>query len=184
MNQSPLLTGKKIILRKPVKQDIEDRLHCGSSRDNIRMYGGDTRNMQPFRREDAVAWYEKILSNRFEWMIEFEGKCIGQARLTVNEQDKRARYAVGIFNTSKLGTGLGTEATKLVLDYAFKTLGLHRVDLRTLEYNKRAIACFDKCGFIREGVEREGALIEDRWETDVIMSILEQEYKDQGKTTK
>jgi RimJ/RimL family protein N-acetyltransferase len=57
------------------------------------------------------------------------------------------------------------------------------VDLKVLEYNKRAIACFEKCGFIREGVEREGALIEDHWETDAIMSILEQEYKDQAKMT-
>jgi len=55
-------------------------------------------------------------------------------------------------------------------------LGLHRVDLRVLEYNKRAIACYQKCGFVMEGIEREGALIEDRWESDWIMSILDREY--------
>lgn len=30
---------------------------------------------------------------------------------------------------------------------------------------------------VTEGVEREGALIEDHWETDVMMSILEHEYR-------
>lgn len=118
-----------------------------------------------------------ITSPAFEWAVEFKGKCIGQARLTINESDKRARYAVGLFDISQLGKGLGTEITRLVLDYAFNTLHLHRVDLRMLEYNKRAIACYRKCGFIQEGVEREGALIEDKWETDVMMSILEQEYR-------
>jgi len=49
------------------------------------------------------------------------------------------------------------------------------------EYNTRAIACFKKCGFVIEGNEREGALIENRWETDVIMSILDYEYFNQKK---
>lgn len=183
MNQCPPLKGRRILLRKPVRRDIEDRLRCGRNREIVHMYGGDTRNMMPLTREDAVAWYEKALSTQFEWMIEFERRCIGLARLTVDEENRRARYAVGIFDASKLGMGLGTEATRLVLDYAFGTLGLHRVDLRVLEYNRRAITCFEQCGFVREGIEREGALIEDRWETDAIMSILESDYRNQARTT-
>ncbi len=110
------------------------------------------------------------------WVIEYEGRCIGTARLTLTESDRRARFAIGIFDFSKLGIGLGTEATRLVLGHAFNTLGLHRVDLRVLDYNKRAIACYEKCGFVREGVEREGARVEGKWETDVMMSILDREY--------
>lgn len=56
-------------------------------------------------------------------------------------------------------------------------LGLHRVDLRVLAYNHRAIACYEKCGFVREGVEREGALVAGEWHGDVMMSILEAEYR-------
>ncbi len=33
-----------------------------------------------------------------------------------------------------------------------------------------------KCGFVPEGVEREGSLIDGRWESDLIMSILSREY--------
>jgi RimJ/RimL family protein N-acetyltransferase len=50
------------------------------------------------------------------------------------------------------------------------------VDLKVLEYNQRAIACYEKCGFVKEGIEREGALIEGKYESDVMMSILEREY--------
>jgi [ribosomal protein S5]-alanine N-acetyltransferase len=178
MDQSPTLKGETLILRQPKSEDIEDRFRCGRHAEIIHMYGGDTRNMTPFTREGAQAWFHKMITSpAFEWAVEFKGKCIGQARLTINESDKRARYAVGLFDISKLGKGLGTEITRFVLDYAFNTLHLHRVDLRVLEYNKRAIACYRKCGFIQEGVEREGALIEDKWETDVMMSILEQEYR-------
>lgn len=36
---------------------------------------------------------------------------------------------------------------------------------------------YEKCGFIIEGPEREGALIEGKYETDIMMSILENEYR-------
>jgi len=57
-------------------------------------------------------------------------------------------------------------------------MGLHRVDLRVLEYNERGIAAYAKCGFRREGLERESALVAGRWYSDVIMGILEHEYRD------
>jgi [ribosomal protein S5]-alanine N-acetyltransferase len=47
-----------------------------------------------------------------------------------------------------------------------------------LNNNKRAIKCYEKCGFIQEGVEREGAFIEGKYETDVFMSILDREYNE------
>lgn len=67
--------------------------------------------------------------------------------------------------------------TRLVLRYAFEDLGLHRVDLRVLEYNDRAIAVYEKCGFVREGVERESANVAGKWHSDLIMGILEHEYR-------
>jgi len=177
INQSPTITGKHIILRAPRETDIEERLKIGWSAEYVHMCGGDTRNLAPLTREDVLRWYEFITSNRFEWVIELEGRCIGTARLSVFSQDYRARYAIGIHDTTKYNQGYGAEVTELILDFAFSTLHLHRVDLRVLEYNQRAIACYEKCGFVREGIEREGALIEDKWETDVMMSILEQDYK-------
>jgi [ribosomal protein S5]-alanine N-acetyltransferase len=93
----------------------------------------------------------------------------------------RARYSISFFDSSILGKGLGTETTELVLQFAFNDLKLHRVDLRVLEYNHRAIACYEKCGFVKEGLEREGAYIEGIFFSDLIMSILEREYSDLQK---
>jgi [ribosomal protein S5]-alanine N-acetyltransferase len=65
----------------------------------------------------------------------------------------------------------------LVLEHAFNVLGYHKVYLRVLEYNKRAIRCYEKCGFIKEGTDREGALIDGKYETDIYMSVLEDGYR-------
>ena len=177
MNQSPLIKGKQVFLRQPKESDILDRFKCGRTKEIVRMYGGDTRNLKPFTMKEAKTFVEKVSAEKYNWCIEYNRHCVGQARLTVNEEDQRARYAIGIFNPSMLGKGLGTEVTKLIVAFAFEELHLHRVDLRVLEYNQRAISCYEKCGFVKEGVEREGALIEGKFETDVFMSMLDREYE-------
>jgi RimJ/RimL family protein N-acetyltransferase len=48
-----------------------------------------------------------------------------------------------------------------------------------LEYNTRAIRAYEKCGFVREGIERETALVDGAWHGDVIMSLLEDGYRAQ-----
>ncbi|MBP2019032.1 RimJ/RimL family protein N-acetyltransferase [Symbiobacterium terraclitae] len=174
----PVLKGARVVLRPPREQDKQDRLACGRSAEYIRMVGGDHRRVAPLTPEQVDRWYERLLAEPMERVIDLGGRCIGTARLnSLNEHERRARCAIGIFDPSAWGKGYGTEATNLVLQYAFETLRLHRVDLRVLACNHRAIACYEKCGFVREGVEREGALIAGRWESDVIMSILEQEYR-------
>ncbi|MGG3889972.1 GNAT family N-acetyltransferase [Metabacillus fastidiosus] len=175
-NVSPAIKGLNVLLRKPKDSDVFDYLEVDVSQELIRMYGGNTKRIAPKTLEKAQKFVQSIQENKLEWCVEYKGKMIGQARLTVSDIDNRARYAVGIFDSSVWGKGLGTEITQLILHYAFKELNLHRVDLRVLEYNKRAIKCYEKCGFIKEGVEREGTLIEGKYETDVFMSILDREY--------
>jgi RimJ/RimL family protein N-acetyltransferase len=169
----------RVTLRTPRASDKADRLACPRSAEAVRMYGGDYRNLNPVTTEEVERWYEWHSSDPLRWMIEAEGRCIGNARLTIlDEENRRARYAIGLFDTTVWNRGYGTEATRLVLRYAFEQLHLHRVDLVVLEYNHRAIACYQKCGFVQEGVIRESALVADEWHNDVILSILEHEYRE------
>jgi len=82
-----------------------------------------------------------------------------------NENERRASYAIGIQASRYLGRGFGTEATRLVLAYAFEVLKLHRIVVKVLDFNVRAIACYRKCGFVEEGRERECALLDGAWQT-------------------
>lgn len=132
-----------------------------------------------YTREQAEVWAERLAQDDLAWVIEHEGRCIGEARLNwVNQQDRRALYAIGLQLPELLGRGLGTEVTRLVLAHAFTTVNLHRVGLRVLEYNHRAIRCYEKCGFRVEGVERESARVGDQWHNDVIMGVLASEVGD------
>jgi len=184
--ERPVLSGNRLLLRSPIESDKQDRLSYGRNAEFLsygrnaefrRMVGSDPQNPPPLTVEEVERWYHKILAGEFCWVIELEGRCIGTAQLrSVDKDDRRARYAIGIFDPGCWGKGYGTEATKLILRHAFEELRLHRVDLKVRTFNHRAIACYEKCGFVREGVEREASLIDGKWQSDLLMSILDHEY--------
>ncbi len=181
MSEVPMLKGNSIVLRGIRESDINDRLFFGRPNEFSYMCGGNrSENNEYPPREELERWYQYILQNTndtINWMIECDEKCIGNARLhNISKNDNNATFAIGIWDTTSYSKGIGSEATKLVLEYAFKVLKLHRVDLKVLDYNKRGIRCYEKCGFKRDGVLRENAYIEGQYHSDIIMSILEREY--------
>jgi RimJ/RimL family protein N-acetyltransferase len=140
------------------------------------LFGGSRDTFQPTIKEDAEAMADRLAKHPFAWVIEHASKVIGEARLDrVDMQDHRASFAIGILDPACLGKGIGTEATRLVLSFAFNTLKLHRVTVRVLDYNQRGIRSYQKCGFVIEGREREAAFVNGQWHDDVIMGLLDRE---------
>src|SRR5215208_6712188 len=74
----------------------------------------------------------------------------------------------GIALGERRGHGLGTEATRLVLDYAFNVLQLRNVLLETLGWNVAGLTAYERAGFRRIGVRR-GARISRGRPTDVVI---------------
>jgi RimJ/RimL family protein N-acetyltransferase len=173
-----VLTNGQVVLRPPQPEDLEARIGYGRHPEIVRMYGATLAEAAPLTRAAAERWYKEISDDQYAWIIEANGRSVGMVRLhSVVEADRRARLAIGLFHPDLLGQGIGTQAIRLLLGHAFDSLHLHRVDLRVLSLNKRAIRCYEKCGFVREGLERECAWVDNGWADDVIMSILEHEYR-------
>ena len=178
MSEPPILIGGRVELRPAVGGDAAARLALGQDTEIVRMFGGDTRNLKPFTLEGAAAWCARLAAHPHAWVIEEKGRLIGEARLDrLDPHDRRASLAVGIYDPARLGKGLGTETVRLVLAYAFEDLGLHRIGIRVLAFNTRAIRCYAKCGFVIEGREREAALVGGERYDDVIMGLLAREYR-------
>jgi diamine N-acetyltransferase len=79
-----------------------------------------------------------------------------------------AEFGITIGDASKRGRGYGTEATRLLLDYAFTVLGVHNVWLDTPAYNVAAIRAYEKAGF-REIGRRRGARVLAGRRYDVVL---------------
>jgi len=85
-----------------------------------------------------------------------------------------AEFAIAL--GERRGQGLGTEATRLVLDFAFNVLQLRNVLLETLEWNVAGLEAYERAGFRRMGVRR-GARISRGRPTDVVlMDAIPQDF--------
>ncbi len=77
---------------------------------------------------------------------------IGTIELYEISQDE-ATLGIIIGVKSCWGKGYGTEAVRALLTYAFGTMSLRRIKLKTFEHNHRARKAFEKAGFHVVGFE-------------------------------
>jgi RimJ/RimL family protein N-acetyltransferase len=77
----------------------------------------------------------------------------------VNHAHRTAELGLSIGEHDCWGKGYGTEATRLILEYAFNVLGLHNVMLRVFSYNERAIRTYLNVGFREFGRRRQAQRI-------------------------
>jgi diamine N-acetyltransferase len=95
-----------------------------------------------------------------------DSAAIGTAGLfSIAHSAGTAKFGIAI--GERRGQGLGTEATRLVLDFAFNVLQLRNVLLETLEWNVAGLTAYERAGFRRVGVRR-GAVMSRGQPTDVV----------------
>lgn len=105
-----------------------------------------------------------------------KGSLIGIVRLKRGSAENRnADFGIAIERTH-WNLGYGTGATRAILGFAFGEMNLHRVQLGVLEYNTRAIRCYEKCGFIEEGRQRHSKFRDGRYWDNIMMAILDREF--------
>ena len=96
---------------------------------------------------------------------------------SISKANNHGTFGIIIGDKNYWNQGLGTEAAKLIIDYGFKKLKLHRIDLDVYAYNPRAIKVYKRLGFKLEGKKREHAFWKGKYYDAWLMSILNKEWK-------
>jgi RimJ/RimL family protein N-acetyltransferase len=133
--------------------------------------------------EGEREWFRRISAPEHtgrNWAIEAEGRHIGNCALHLESGGLTARFGIIIGDKTAWNRGHGTAALKEVLRIGFAELGLHRIHLTAMAENARAIRCYEKCGFRREGLMRERYLKRERWRDVVAMAILRREWEERA----
>ncbi len=88
---------------------------------------------------------------------------------------KNAEYAISLRKSAQ-GKGVGTEATKEILELAFDKFGFEKVYLNVLADNKAAIRLYERIGFVYEGEFRKHLFLRGQYETLKWYGMLKEEY--------
>ncbi len=169
MNQARTLkVSDRIQLRRPIITDLKKRFDYGSPFE-FRVMSGGSKKPKTFTTEHAMNFYYRLMYSTFGWVIDYDKKMIGIARLNDVGRAGDLRYSVGIFDESLLGKGIGTLITKAVVDFAFNVVDVDSVSLMVLDINKRGIRCYEKSGFKSYLVLKDHHEVDGESFDDIIM---------------
>jgi RimJ/RimL family protein N-acetyltransferase len=175
--QNPFIVGERIYLR-PLEPAQDNHLYATWLNDqDIRRYfsvypTSDTRGKE--RIDNLYKSFGHII---FGVVQKSDNRLIGLVGLKdINMLNQTAEFYVIVGDRSIWGKGYGTEATKLMLRYAFLELNLNRVQTQDMEENVGGWRADEKAGFIYEGTLREAILRFGRHHNVRMYSILRKEF--------
>ncbi|HEY7031319.1 MAG TPA: GNAT family protein [Thermomicrobiales bacterium] len=136
---------------------------------------------RPVSTDAETAWFDGVIANPTDASFTIYERAtrrpIGTTSLhRIDHRNRTAEFGILIGEADARGRGFGTEATRLMLDYAFTALGLHNLILYVMAYNVAGIRAYEKAGFREFGRRREAALMGGRLWDIVYMECLASEF--------
>lgn len=137
----------------------------------------------PNTEDDELDWYERqrITKDQFTFAIRRMDTraLIGSTSLNeIGWKNRTAVFGIAIGEKSVWGQGYGTDATRVILRYAFLELNLNRVELSVYSFNERALKSYAKVGFVLEGSRRQAIYRDGHYHDVHLMSILRDEWQE------
>ena len=175
--QNPVRIGTKVYLR-PLDQEDAPRIvpwfNDPEVSRTIAMY-------LPLNRLGEEAFIAKLYQSDHDIVLGIAAResdaLVGVTGLhQIDYKNRHANFGITIGEPIEWGKGYGTEATALMVEYAFETLNLNRVRLLVFEYNERGQRTYERVGFRREGVLRQEHFHAGRYWDTFTMAILRAEW--------
>ena len=172
------LIGRTVCLR-PFRRDDVKYLQKWSNDAELRKLIGE---VEPMNQAETEKFYKELRADKdriwFMIILKINDRVLGEAGLLRMFRPWRTTDMTIIIGEKDVwGKGYGTEAGRLLLDYAINKLGFHRVSIGVVGLNERALRFWKKLGFKKEGVERDGYYFDNKFSDFIMMSILEDEFR-------
>ena len=161
------LVGKKTVLR-PISVADAPLLTQWNNDPETRKY---LARRFPLSDLDEKAWIEKvsiISKTPSDVILIVESKetheVIGIMGLHNIDWLDRNAVTGTVLGTEHQGKGLATDAKMILLEYAFETLGMHKIISHAFSDNHKSIKYSKRCGYVVEATLKEEIFCEGKWE--------------------
>ncbi|WP_188357388.1 GNAT family N-acetyltransferase [Leuconostoc falkenbergense] len=89
---------------------------------------------------------------------------VGYVTLTdISVRNHSCELGIGFPKAEDRSIGYGTEAMKLILDYGFNNLNMHKIKLSVYPFNTGAVKAYTKVGFVKEGTAKDEIFYDGKW---------------------
>lgn len=178
----PTLTGELVVLRPYREEDLPHLKEAVDDPEIGRLTGSvnSSDQVEKYPLDKLREWYatRNEQTDRLDLMVvdRATGTCVGEVVLNNWDRGNETCNFRIMLGPSGQGRGLGTEATRLLLGYAFEHLPLHRIELEVYAFNPRARRAYEKAGFVVEGRRRDALLYDGERVDAIVMSVLRPEW--------
>ena len=178
MIPSSSLIGKLVIL-KPFSETDLPFVQQWSQDSELRKLTGQLSAFTPLQ---VKQWYREMSADPdrlwFTIVTQKDNRIIGETGLLrMNPAWKCTDMGIIIGEKDAWRHGYGTDTGRTLLHYVFDILGFHRIGVGVVGFHTAALQFWAKLGFKQEGVWREGYYYNDQYSDFIMMSILEEEYR-------
>jgi UDP-4-amino-4,6-dideoxy-N-acetyl-beta-L-altrosamine N-acetyltransferase len=152
MSPSPLIKGALVTLRPLESADLPILAHWRNAAFDW-LFGS-----RYVAQSGQAEWFRAYQADPTQMMftVQVEGQAVGCVGLADIDRDHdRAEIGRLMIDIKSQSHGYGTDAVRVLCDYAFVDLGLHRLYLYVLASNEAAIRLYHTAGFSCEGTLRE-----------------------------
>ena len=177
-----MLKGKSVLLRPFKRSDISYFLKWFNDPEVVQyldMY-------LPMTEMSEEKFIEELGTTRAKsdalFVIEvIEGdstKPIGNCGLhQINSKDQNAIFGIIIGEKDYWSKGYGMEGARLLINYGFQQLNLHRISSAAVAFNERSIKLHKKLGFQEEGHLRQAMFKNGQYHDRLEFGILREEWR-------
>jgi len=86
---------------------------------------------------------------------------------------KNRRVGVGLLLLEEYqNKGFGSQALKLVIDYAFLSLNMHQIFANISKNNKKSISLFKKFNFVKVGVKKDWNFNNSKYQDEILFQLI------------
>lgn len=163
----PTLTTSHVVLRELRLADAPTLQRIASDPLVARFMWPAPAELDGFRSYIEWTWRERAAGKYIGFVVVPKGAETAAGLFELRQMQPRFfRAELGFFIDPALwGTGLFSEAARLVLDFAFRVVGIHRIEARATVDNTRSNRALRRLGAQQEGVLRasfvcDGALVD------------------------
>jgi RimJ/RimL family protein N-acetyltransferase len=174
----PVLTGRRLTLRELRVDDAATLFSMLSTHETARFISPPPTTIDGFQRFVEWAILERERGNYICFAIVPEGmsSAVGLFQVRALEPGFGTAEWGFALGSPYWGSGLFVEGARLVLDFAFETVGIHRIEARASIANGRGNGALRKIGAVQEGVLRRSFLRNGEYHDQVLWSVLKEDW--------
>ena len=172
------LTSERLLLQPLNEQDFL-AIHEMNSHTQVARYNtiGIPRDIS-----ETTTRLEKVVSNEsaLVWTIRAQetNDFIGEIGMNLSSEKYRKGEIYFSLHPDVWGQGYATEALKVVINYGFSHLNLHRIEAGVATENARSIALLERIGMTREGLCRKILPLQSGWMDNYMYAMLQEDPRD------